>query len=139
MKLNRFSLGSQVIALILFMAIASGLVGGVGIWGMKKIYSDSVDMQQHEIIPMDQLQDIRYYTQSYQADLLLLVGAATPADQQKYIQNLRTTQADMKKRIDFMETASKTIEEQKNWVQFKDVWNTYVTESQTVMQAISAN
>lgn len=139
MKLNRFSLGRQVIALILFMAIASGLVGGVGIWGMKKIYSDSVDMQQYEIIPMDQLQDIRYYTQSYQADLLLLVGTATPADQQKYIQDLRTTQADMKKRIDFMETASKTIEEQKNWVQFKDVWNTYVTESQTVMQAISAN
>ena len=50
MAKKRMSVTGQILTLVLVMVLAAGLTGGIGLYGMSRMYLDTQDMQQQEIV-----------------------------------------------------------------------------------------
>lgn len=140
MKLQNRRLGLQVSILLIFIAMAAGVVGGIGIFGMKQMYSNSVMVYEHDIVPMDLLSDIRYHSQAYRTNVVLLVAADSEVDRLKYQAKIGEEQDAIAKDIKAFEGIHRTPEEDAAWKDFESAWRVYIDSSRiTIENAMNDN
>lgn len=134
MAKKQMSITGQIVLLVLALSLAAGMTGGVGLYGMKRMYTDVLDIQQNEIIPMDHLQDLRHDTQAYQAELFMLI-TSPPAQRNEYRSELQTIAKRMQDNLTTLQTQMHLIEEKQKLDQFSSTWQTYITTSNQFITA----
>lgn len=135
MKLERWSMGVQVVALMLFIALAAGVVGGIGIYGMYQMHSSSMQGYEQGVVPMNLLADMRFHSQAYRSNVLLVAAARTPEEQQKYQAIVNQEKELLTKDMTEYDKIPRSQEENASWQQFKTAWSAYVDSSQVTMKA----
>ena len=139
MKLVRLRMGFQVVALMLFIALAAGAVGAVGIYGMYQMHNGSMQGYEQGVIPMDILSDIRFHSAAYRSDVLLVVLSRTPAEQQVYLARVEQEKQTVAGDEAAYEKIPRSPADNTSWQQFKTAWEAYVASSQVTMQAAQDN
>lgn len=140
MKQNRWHLGFQVTALMVFIALAAGVVGGIGIYGMNELHNISIEVYQKDIMPMKMIDDLRYHTEMYRTDVVLLVSARNSAEQQEYLNEVHNENKQIAKDIaSYNSMVVQNSSQSALWQQFKEAWNAYTASAQTTIQAAMAN
>jgi methyl-accepting chemotaxis protein len=134
LNLKNRKLGFQVTALMLFIALAAGVVGGIGIYGMMQMHAASNQVYQQDVVPMNLLSQMHYDAQAYRSDVVLSVGARTPEERKKFLNLVDQQKEIMLSRIGKYEAIPRTSEEDGDWKRFKMAWNDYVVASQVTMQ-----
>lgn len=134
MNLKNRRLGFQVTALMLFIALAAGVVGGIGIYGMNQMHMASNQVYQQDVVPMNLLSQMHYEAQAYRSDVVLSVSARTPEERQKYLNIVDQEKEAMISYIGKYEAIPRTPEEDNTWKRFKMAWNDYVVASQVTIQ-----
>lgn len=134
MNLINRKLGFQVTALMLFIALAAGVVGAIGIYGMSQMHDTSNQIYQQDVIPMNQLSQMHFDAQVYQSNVVLAVSARTPQEREKFLLQIDQKKDAMITHIGRFEAISRSAEEDLVWKQFKDAWNNYVVSSQITIQ-----
>lgn len=134
MKLINRKLGLQVTALMLFIALAAGVVGAIGIYGMSQMHDTSNQVYQQDVIPMDQLSQMHFDAQAYRSNVVLAVSARTPQERQKFLAQVDQKKDVMIAHFGKYEAISRSAEEDLVWKQFKSAWNNYVISSQITIQ-----
>ncbi len=134
MNLTNRRLGFQVTALMLFIALAAGVVGGIGIYGMNQMHSASDQVFEQDVVPMNLLSQMHSDAQAYRSDVVLSVSARTSEERQKFLSQVDQKKDAMISHIGKYEAIPRSPEEDTAWKQFKTAWNDYVTASQVTMQ-----
>jgi len=134
LKLINRKLGLQVTALMLFIALAAGVVGAIGIYGMSQMHDTSNQVYQQDVIPMDQLSQMHFDAQAYRSNVVLAVSARTPQERQKFLAQVDQKKDVMIAHFGKYEAISRSAEEDLVWKQFKSAWNNYVISSQITIQ-----
>ncbi|MHB1406647.1 MAG: methyl-accepting chemotaxis protein [Desulfitobacteriaceae bacterium] len=132
MQKRKLSIITQVVGLVVIIAVAAGLTGAMGLFGMSRMYHDMVDMNQTEIIPMDHLQDLRHDTQAYQADVFMLLESSQP-EQQKLIQELNGIDQRVQKNVAELPKVLQPGQESQLLDQFKTTWQSYTQNAKAVV------
>lgn len=81
--MKKWRLGTQVMALIVLMTLAAGIVGIIGVFGMSQMQNNITKIQQQDILPMNTLSDLRYHLQTYRSSILQIITAQTPEERQQ--------------------------------------------------------
>lgn len=140
MKQERFRLGIQVTVIMLVIALAAGVVGGVGIYGMYQMRGQSADTYNNDIVPLDALADIRTHALAYRTNVVLLVASRTPEEQQKFAAKVKAEENYMAEHMLEYEGAPHSGEEVEAWQGFKSAWTKYqASASVTVSYALDGN
>lgn len=132
MDLSNRRLGLQVTALMIFIALAAGIVGGIGIYGMAQMHQTSKQIYQDDVIPLTLLSDMRFQTQAYRSNVVLAVSARTPEERQDFVSQIDLQKKVMQESIEKYDAIVKSSEED-SWQQFKAAWNDYITAAQTTI------
>ncbi|WP_459926731.1 methyl-accepting chemotaxis protein [Desulfosporosinus burensis] len=135
LKLENKGLGFQVTVLMLFIALAAGVVGTIGIYGMYQMNDTSNMVYEQDVVPLNQLSYIRYDAQVYRSDVALAVGARTPEERQIFLADISEKSKDIEEHMGQYEAISKSAQESDSWKQFKAAWNDYVEASKITIQA----
>lgn len=120
--------------LLLIIALAAGVVGGIGIYGMNQMYANSIMVYQHDVVPMNLLSDIRYHALAYRTDVILLVASDNKAERQKYQGMIQTEEESVVKDMSAFEKIRRSPEEEATWQKFNKAWNDYLNSSQFTVQ-----
>ncbi|GAB6173042.1 methyl-accepting chemotaxis protein [Paradesulfitobacterium aromaticivorans] len=139
MKLERWSMGFQVVALMVFIASATAVVGGIGIYGMNKLHTNSMTVYEQDVVPMNLLSEIRYHSQAYRSAVLMVVHARNPEERQKYLDKLNQQKEAITKNIVTYDSYTKGTDETAQWIKFKEAWTGYLSSAQTAMEAAQEN
>jgi len=131
--INR-KLGFQVTVLTLFIALAAGVVGAIGIYGMSQMHDTSNQVYQQDVIPMNQLSQMHFDAQAYRSNVVLAVSARTPQEREKFLVQIDQKKDAMIAHIGKFEAISRSAEEDLAWKQFKVAWNNYVVSAQITIQ-----
>ena len=131
--LNR-KLGFQVTSLMLLVALAAGVVGAIGIYGMSQMHDSSNQVYQQDVIPMNQLSQMHFDAQVYRSNVVLAVSARTPQEREKFLVQIDQKKDAMIAHIGKFEAISRSAEEDLAWKQFKGAWNNYVVSAQITIQ-----
>jgi len=134
LNLKNRKLGFQVTALMLFIALAAGVVGAIGIYGMSQMHDTSNQVYRQDVIPLDQLSQMHFDAQAYRSDVVLAVSARTPQEREKFLVQIDQKKDVMIAHIGKFEAISKSADEDLVWKQFKVAWNDYVISSQITIQ-----
>ena len=134
MNLKNRTLGFQVTALMLFIALAAGVVGAIGIHGMSQMHDASTQVYQQDVVPMNLLSQMHFDTQAYRSNVVLAVSARNPQERQTFLVQVDGQKEAMSGLIGKFEATSKSPEEEASWKQFKTAWNDYVVSSQVTIQ-----
>lgn len=134
MNFNNRSLGVQVTALMLFIALAAGVVGAIGIYGMSQMYDNSAQIYQQDVVPMSQLSMMSIDAQTYRSNVILAVSARTPEERSKYLVQIDQKKDAMIVHMSKFEAITRSAEEDITWKQFKNAWNDYVVSAQITIQ-----
>ncbi|EHQ87339.1 methyl-accepting chemotaxis protein [Desulfosporosinus youngiae] len=134
MDLSNRRLGLQVTALMIFIALAAGIVGGIGIYGMAQMHETSDQVYQDDVIPMTLLADMHFRAQTYRSNVVLAVSARTPEERQNFVSQINLQRKALEEHIASYDALTKSSEEEDSWQQFKVAWNDYVTEAQTTIE-----
>ncbi|WP_088187803.1 methyl-accepting chemotaxis protein [Desulfosporosinus sp. FKA] len=126
MTKKRMSITAQIVLLVLGLSVAAGLIGSVGLYGMKSMYADTLDMQQNEIVPMDHLQDLRHDTQAYQAELFMMLNSPL-AQRNEFKAELQKIAKGMQDNLNTLKTEVLLNEEKQKLNQFITVWQNYLS------------
>ncbi|WP_206812154.1 methyl-accepting chemotaxis protein [Paradesulfitobacterium ferrireducens] len=135
MKLERLSIGFQVVALMVFIASAAAVVGGIGIYSMSKLHNNSMTVYEQDVVPMDLLSEIRFHSQAYRSAVLMAVHAPTPEEREKYLAKLKEQNDEMVKDMVAYDSYSKGTEDTAEWLKFKEAWTGYVSSAQNAVEA----
>lgn len=135
MKLANKGLGFQVTVLMLFIALAAGLVGSIGVYGMYQMNDISNMVYQQDVIPLNQLSELRFDAQVYRSDVALAVNARTPEERQKFLTDIIQRSEEIEEHMGNYEGISKSNQDSDAWKQFKAAWNDYVAASKVTIQA----
>ncbi|KLU59318.1 methyl-accepting chemotaxis protein McpB [Peptococcaceae bacterium CEB3] len=130
LQAQRWSLGIQLKVLLLAIALAAGVVGGVGVYGTYKMYANSLMVYQHDVVPMNLLSDIRYHALVYRADVILLVESGTAAERQNYQNSVQNEENAVIKDMSLYQKHPRTPQENASWEEFNKAWNNYIESSQ---------
>lgn len=131
--INR-KLGFQVTVLMLFIALASGVVGTIGIYGMSEMHDTSTQVYQQDVIPMNQLSQMHSDAFAYRSNVALAVSARTPEERQKFLVQIDQKKDAMIVHIGKFEAISRSAEEDLTWKEFKAAWNNYVVSAQITLE-----
>lgn len=134
MNIKNRRLGFQVTALMLFIALAAAVVGGIGIYGMNQMHMASDQVFQQDVVPMNLLSQMHYDAQVYRSDVVLSVSARTPEERQSFLNLVDQEKEVMISYIGKYEAIPRTPEEDNTWKRFKMAWNDYVVASQVTIQ-----
>lgn len=134
MNLKKRSLGLQVTALMMFIALAAGFVGAIGIYGMSQMHDTSNQVYEQDVIPMNQLSQMHFDTQVYRSNVVLAVSARTPQERKSFLVQIDQKKDAMIMHIGRFEAIQRSAEEDADWKKFKDAWNNYVVASQITIQ-----
>lgn len=138
LKQTRWRLGTQVKVLLLIIALAAGVVGGIGVYGMNQMYANSIMVYQHDVVPMNLLSDMRYHALAYRSDVILLVASDQQTEVRKYQNSIQTEEEAVVKDMDAYEKIQHSPEAEALWQKFNKAWNDYVNSSQfTVQNAVA--
>ena len=135
MKLENKGLGFQVTVLMLFIALAAGVVGTIGIYGMYQMNDTSNMVYEQDVVPLNQLSEMRFDAQVYRSDVALAVSARTPEERQIFLADINEKSKDIEEHMGQYEAISKSAQESDSWRQFKAAWNDYVAASKVTIQA----
>ena len=120
---------------MLFIALAAGLVGTIGIYGMYQMNDISNMVFQQDVIPLNQLSELRFHAQVYRSDVALAVSARTPEERQKFLTDIIQRNKNIEEHMVNYEGISKSNQDSDVWKQFKTAWNDYVEASKVAIQA----
>ncbi|TGE39533.1 methyl-accepting chemotaxis protein [Desulfosporosinus fructosivorans] len=134
MSLKNWSLKLQVTALMLFIALAAGFVGAIGIYGMSQMHDTSNQVYQQDVIPMNQLSQMHFDSQAYRSNVVLAVSARTPEERQTFMAQIEQKKDAMIVHMGRFEAIQRSVEEDADWKEFKVAWNDYVVASQITIQ-----
>jgi len=137
LKLENKGLGFQVTVLMLFIALAAGVVGTIGIYGMYQMNDTSNMVYEQDVIPLNQLSELRFDAQGYRTDVAFAVSARTPEERQKFLADIIQKNKDVEEHMANYEGISKSNQDSDSWKQFKAAWNDYVESSKVTIQAIA--
>lgn len=129
MKQERFRLGFQVTVIMIFIALLSGLVGSVGINGMNQMNSQTITVYHEDIVPMNLLAEIRTHALAYRGNVILLVAARTPEEQEKYAARIKDEEKNLSEHVAEYEAVPHSAEEDITWQSFKSAWTRYVSSA----------
>jgi len=135
LKLENKGLGFQVTVLMLFIALAAGVVGTIGIYGMYQMNDTSNMVYEQDVVPLNQLSEMRFDAQVYRSDVALAVSARTPEERQIFLADINEKSKDIEEHMGQYEAISKSAQESDSWRQFKAAWNDYVAASKVTIQA----
>lgn len=119
---------------MLFIALAAGVVGAIGIYGMSQMHDTSNQIYQQDVIPMNQLSQMHFDAQAYRSNVVLAVSARTPQEREKFLLQIDQKKDAMIAHIGKFEAISRSAEEDLVWKQFKGAWNNYVVSAQITIQ-----
>lgn len=136
MNLKNRSLGLQVTALMLFIALAAGFVGAIGIYGMSQMHDTSNQVYQQDVIPMNQLSQMHFDSQAYRSNVVLAVSARTPEERKTFMAQIDQKKDAMIVHIGRFEAIQRSADEDEDWKKFKVAWNDYVVGSQITIQNV---
>ena len=139
MNFKNRRLGVQVTALMLFIALAAGVVGAIGIYGMSQMHDNSTQIYQQDVVPMSQLSMMSIDAQAYRSNVVLAVSARTPEERSKYLAQIAQRKDAMIAHMGKFEAITRSAEEDAIWKQFKVAWNDYVTSAQITIQNAEDN
>ncbi|KJR45838.1 Methyl-accepting chemotaxis protein [Desulfosporosinus sp. I2] len=134
MNYRNLRLGIQVTALMLFIALAAGVVGAIGIYGMSQLHDNSNQVYQQDVVPMNVLSQMHFDAQAYRSNVVLAVSARSTDEREKFLDQIDVKKDAMIKHMAKVEAFSKTPEEDEAWKQFKLAWNDYVISAQVTIQ-----
>jgi len=121
---------------MLFIALAAGIVGAIGIYGMSQMHGNSDQVYQQDVVPMNRLSMMSSDTQAYRSNVVLAVNARTPQERNKYLVQIDQKKDAMIMHIGKVEAIPRSTEEDANWKEFKAAWNDYVIASQITIQNV---
>lgn len=127
---KKLRLGVQITALMVFIALAAGVVGAIGIYGMAQMQAHSTQMYEQDIMPMNQLSDLRYHVQAYRSAVVQVLAAPTQDERQKEVGSVNLEKEAVNEIISSLAKSPRTTEEDKLWQEFVSTWNTYSDLSQ---------
>lgn len=133
MKQERFRLGMQVTVIMLMIALAAGVVGGVGIYGMYQMNYQTIEVYNNDIVPMDRLAEVRTHVLAYRTNVVLLVAARNPEEQQKYVAQIKEEEKNLSEYMNEYESVPHSAEEEIRWIDFKSAWTRYVNSAELTM------
>lgn len=127
MKFKRLAMGVQVTALMVFIALAAGVVGAFGINGMMQMHDNSAKIYQQGIVPMNLLEDMRFHSQTYRSNVQLVLLARYKDEQKIFIDSVNQEKEIMTKDMAAYDAIPKVESdtEQKVWKEFKAAWEEY--------------
>ncbi|MDR3539679.1 MAG: methyl-accepting chemotaxis protein [Desulfosporosinus sp.] len=128
------SLSFQVTALMLFIALAAGVVGAIGIYGMDQMHAASNQVYQQDVVPMNLLEQMHFDAQAYRSNVVLAVSARNPQERQNFSLQVDQKKDAMIEEIARIEAVPRVPAEDALWKQFKTAWNDYVVSAQITMQ-----
>lgn len=134
MKLTNRGLGFQVTVLILFIALAAGVVGTIGIYGMYQMNDISNMVYHQDVVPLDQLSELRFDAQVYHSDVEFAVNARTPEERQKFLTEIQQKSKDIEEHMSNYAAISKSAKETDSLKQYRAAWNDYVAASKVTIQ-----
>lgn len=111
MKLENRGLGFQVTVLMLFIALAAGVVGTIGIYGMYQMNDTSNMVYEQDVVPLNQLSEMRFDAQVYRSDVALAVSARTPEERQKFLTDINEKSKDIEEHMGQYEAISESAQE----------------------------
>jgi len=138
LKLKNIGLGFQVTVLMLCIALAAGAVGFIGIYGMYQMNDMSNMVYQQDVIPLNQLSELRFDAQVYRSDVVLAVSARTPEERQKLLTEIELKSKEIEEHMNDYEAITISAKETDSLKQFKAAWNDYVAESKVTIQAAAS-
>ncbi|HWQ42920.1 MAG TPA: methyl-accepting chemotaxis protein, partial [Desulfosporosinus sp.] len=136
LNIKKRGLRFQVTALMLFIALAAGVVGAIGIHGMSQMHDNSDQVYQQDVVPMNRLSMMSIDTQAYRSNVVLAVNARTPQEREKYLAQIDLKKNAMIAHIGKVEAIPRSAEEDASWKEFKAAWNDYVVASQITIQNV---
>lgn len=140
MRQERFRLGIQVTVIMLFIALAAGVVGGVGIYGMYQMREQSAATYENDVVPLNTLAEIRTHALAYRTNVVLLVAARTSEEQQKYAAMVKAEEKILAEHMLVYESVPHSEEEVEAWRGFKSAWSKYeASASVTMSYAVDGN
>ena len=134
MNFKNLRLGFQVTSLMLIIALAAGIVGAIGIYGMSQLYENSKRIYQQDVVPMNQLSLMSFDAQAYRSSVVLAVSARTPEEREKYLVQIDQKKDAMVVNIGRFEAIQRSAEEDETWKKFKTAWYDYVVSAQITLQ-----
>ncbi|SPF55767.1 Methyl-accepting chemotaxis (MCP) signaling domain protein [Candidatus Desulfosporosinus infrequens] len=134
MNFKKRSLGFQVTALMVFIALAAGVVGTIGIYGMNQMHDASNQVYQQDVVPMNLFSQMHYDAQDYRSNVVLAVSARSPEERQNFLLKVDQKKDAMLKEIAKIEALPKSSADDTLWKQFKTAWNDYVVSAQFTTQ-----
>lgn len=139
MKQERFRMGVQVTILMILIALTSGVVGAVGIFGMNQMHATTTEVYQNDVVPMNMLSDIRYHSLDYRSNVMLLVSSRTPEEQQKFLTKIQQEKDTVSQLMNSYDAVLRSSEEDQAWQEFKNDWSMYLTTSEITIYESKAN
>ncbi|MDP4126024.1 MAG: methyl-accepting chemotaxis protein [Bacillota bacterium] len=133
MKLHNRKLSFHVTALMLFIALAAGIVGAIGIYGMYQMNDTSKMVYQQDVIPLNLLSEMNIDAQLYRSNVILAVSARSPEERDKFLKIVDQKKVAMVEHIAKYEMISKTGDEETAWKKFKSAWGDYVVSAQVTI------
>lgn len=134
LNLKNKGLGFQVTVLMLCIALAAGVVGTIGIYGMYQMNGTSNMVYQQDVVPLNQLSELRFDAQGYSIDVAFAVSARTPEERQKFISDITEKNKDVEEHMANYESIPKSSQDADSWKQFKTAWNDYINSSKVTIQ-----
>jgi len=134
LNFKKLRLGFQITSLMLLIALAAGIVGAIGIYGMSQMHQNSDRIYQQEVIPMNQLSLMNFDAQAYRSNVVLAVSARTPQEREKYLIQIDQKKEAMVVHIGRYEAVPRSAEEDETWKKFKVAWYDYVVSAQITIQ-----
>jgi len=133
---EKWHLGTQVTAIMVFIALAAGIVGAIGILGIYQIQNNSTKVYQQEFLPLNKLSDLRYHLQVYRSSVLQVLATQTPEERGQAAIKVSEERELVDNLISSLDTTTRNPEEEKLWQDFKNAWTAYGTSSAKTVQAL---
>ncbi|MDR3587437.1 MAG: methyl-accepting chemotaxis protein [Desulfosporosinus sp.] len=134
LNFKKRSLGFLVTVLMLFIALAAGVVGAIGIYGMGQMHDASNQVYQQDVVPINLLAQMHFDAQAYRSNVVLAVSARNPQERQNFLLQVDQKKDAMIQQIGRIEAVPRSSADEALWKQFKTAWNDYVVSSQVTTQ-----
>ena len=133
LKLHNRKLRFHVTTLMLFLALAVGIVGAIGIYGMYQMNDNSNMVYQQDVIPLNKLSEMHLDTQLFRSNVILAVSARSPEERDNFLKIVDQKKDAMVEHMAKYEAIPKSSEDEVSWKKFKTAWNDYVVSSQVTI------
>ncbi|GAB6155903.1 hypothetical protein JCM17380_46550 [Desulfosporosinus burensis] len=90
---------------------------------------------EQDVVPLNQLSEMRFDAPVYRSDVALAVSARTPEERKIFLADINEKSKDIEEHMGQYESISKSAQESDSWKQFKAAWNDYVEASKVTIQA----